>query len=36
MDAAEGKAPVYGARGMTRKSYWLAQTALGCGSILEW
>lgn len=29
-------ARVYGARGMTRKTYWLAQAALGCGSILEW
>lgn len=29
-------ARAYGARGMTQKTYWLAQVALGCGSILEW
>lgn len=35
---AQGAPPVrtYGARGMTRRTYWLAQTALACGSILEW
>jgi len=34
--AAVAPAQKYGARNMTRRSYWLAQIALGCGSILEW